>query len=236
MQFPRFDCKSLVSLLRPHLLSLFCRRVRYSTPARRQMRSLPTYLPVVIVAAIVGLALLVPYGLPLLLSSDFEGVQQQGLVDNARTSSPGSDRKSSVQPQSDIRAFSTRDGNESAAPQSSDSDKDENMRVLADAYARECVAAEGSYKQTFVSSCQCAAISLLTAYQQEGSFVLKKSGYLDLLGRVWSLVVQKDKVIDLVFVTERLEDGTTTIKKERLRAEQWEKEYRSFQENWRDQE
>lgn len=109
------------------------------------------------------------------------------------------------------------------------SDQQETIDPQLEAYAKACVDADTSYKETCSASCVATASALLCAYERAGAFTLKQSGYLDLMGKVWAMIVQKDDAVDLVFVREMEDLDSIVIQKQRLSAKEWQEDYLRFE-------
>ena len=116
-----------------------------------------------------------------------------------------------------------------SAEQAPGSDQSETIDPQLEAYAKACVDADTSYKQTCSASCVATASALLRAYERAGAFTLKQSGYLDLMGKVWAMIVQKDDAVDLVFVRETEDLDSIVIQKQRLSAKEWQEDYLRFE-------
>lgn len=109
------------------------------------------------------------------------------------------------------------------------SDQPETTDPQLEAYAKACVDADTNYKETCSASCVATASALLRAYERAGAFTLKQSGYLDLMGKVWAMIVQKDDAVDLVFVRETEDLDSIVIQKQRLSAKEWQEDYLRFE-------
>ena len=66
-----------------------------------------------------------------------------------------------------------------------------------------------------------AATELVRQYEQRGDCVLVRSGYLDLSGRVWSMVVEGSGWVD-VCIVQSADGGTSETKVMHMDAAEWE--------------
>lgn len=66
-----------------------------------------------------------------------------------------------------------------------------------------------------------AATELVCQYEQRGDCVLVRSGYLDLSGRVWSMVVEGSGWVD-VCIVQSASGGTSETKVMHMDAAEWE--------------
>lgn len=64
------------------------------------------------------------------------------------------------------------------------------------------------------------AANLVHEYEQRGNCVLVRSGYLDLSGKVWSMVVEGSGWVD-VCIVQRADDGTCETKVMHMDAAEW---------------
>lgn len=65
------------------------------------------------------------------------------------------------------------------------------------------------------------AQTILAGYRQRGDCVLARAGYVDLLGRAWSCVIQGDGWVDVCVVRET-DEGGSRVSVSRMEASTWE--------------
>lgn len=79
---------------------------------------------------------------------------------------------------------------------------------------------EGAGQSSGVTSVPEVAANLVCEYEQRGDCVLVRSGFLDLSGRVWSMVVEGSGWVD-VCIVQRADDGTCETKVMHMDAAEW---------------
>lgn len=66
---------------------------------------------------------------------------------------------------------------------------------------------------------------IVRAYRDRGDCLLRRAGYLDLLGNVWSCTVEGPGWVDVVWVSASQEGGGSRVRVVRLGLEEWEAAY-----------
>ena len=65
----------------------------------------------------------------------------------------------------------------------------------------------------------------MRAYRDQGDCLLRRAGYLDLLGDVWSCTVEGPGWVDVVLVRRAEGDRGSRVRVVRLALEEWEGAY-----------
>lgn len=75
-----------------------------------------------------------------------------------------------------------------------------------------------------------AAAALLAEYGAEPGTLLARSGWLDLVGRVWGCVVMGPGWVDVCLLSDGQSDGRTRVKTLRMEVSEWRDSYAGEQE------
>lgn len=75
-----------------------------------------------------------------------------------------------------------------------------------------------------------AAAALLAEYGAEPGTLLARSGWLDLVGRVWGCVVMGPGWVDVCLLSDGQSDGRTRVKTLRMEVSEWRDSYAGGQE------